>query len=925
MTGTCRQIQDTLATEGVRALRSDEEVQQHVAECSDCFAVLESLNALDETFDALPKIDAPDAAVERLLARRSGGAVSTPVLSGRPFLSGWRSGLRWSLPLAGAGAAVVVVLLLPLTRPEVPGLAELEMARVEPGQSMLSTEQVAELDQVKEQRRAGNRPIDGNEAPARFGDLTELQADPPAGQTVTGFYEDSRVDGLASRPSQTENVAGEEQSSGAPQLEAGGGLASNLERDERANQNKDETDDFGDGNDDADDADDAFRANNTLARGRDAVDRKIVGGVVETTVPSAGPSNVQPVRVGGDSGIEPPDRVEYVAPVFPDVAQNARAQGVVLLEVQIAADGEVIGVRILRSIPLLDDAAVEAVEQWGYAPPIVGGVAVPVVMTVPVSFTIQDTPDVQSSPGMSPDGGAIAARSFVEDRARTERLSFQPARGYWANTYVPGDPVLRGLRAVLAPDSSAHVDGPVELHDASHRVRQPFDRPSDSAVAVYIASDHSATDGPRRALVQVGLQAAPRHAGHRVAMRLAIVVDLPGPVTPALVEPVRELLESFAAARGPADRFSLVVAGHDLRLSADEFRYGAINVGLRDILEAGPRGADNPDLESAMRFAVRTVTAENTSASIPGAGAVVLVTSQPFGASTVAVERLAMRSAAAGIPVSVVGVGDGYDADAIDRIVLAGQGNRRVMRSAGDAAALVDRELSASSRVVARALRLRIRLAPGVKLVEVIGSERLGTSKVERVRETERQLDRELARSLGIESDRGKDEDGIQIVIPSFHAGDSHTVLLDVVAPGPGVLADVTVRYKDLVFLRNGVARATTSLHRGDDVVGPLQANVLKNFLAHRLSETLERSARLLSRSQPAEALRTLVEARQFLVGLRAELRWLVTDPDLNADLTMLQEYVSLLDTDATEADRVYWSRSMRYAGLLKILPRPVT
>ena len=59
MTGTCRQIQDTLATEGVRALRSDEEVQQHVAECSDCFAVLESLNALDETFDALGRRNRP--------------------------------------------------------------------------------------------------------------------------------------------------------------------------------------------------------------------------------------------------------------------------------------------------------------------------------------------------------------------------------------------------------------------------------------------------------------------------------------------------------------------------------------------------------------------------------------------------------------------------------------------------------------------------------------------------------------------------------------------------------------------------------------------------------------------------------------------------------------------------------------------------
>ena len=260
-------------------------------------------------------------------------------------------------------------------------------------------------------------------------------------------------------------------------------------------------------------------------------------------------------------------------------------------------------------------------------------------------------------------------------------------------------------------------------------------------------------------------------------------------------------------------------------------------------------------------------------------------------------------------------MGQDYDLDDIDQVVLAGQGNRRVLRAEGDATALVDRELSASSRVVARALRLRIRLAPGVQLVDVVGSTRLGTSQAAQVRETERRLDRELARSLGIASDRGDDEDGIQIVIPGFHAGDSHAILLDVVAPGPGPLADVTVSYKDLVFLRNGVARATTSLRRGEDQIGPLQANVLKNFLAHRLSVTLEHSARLLSRQQPGAARRTLVEAGRLLVGLRARLRGLVADPDLGRDLGMLQAYVRLLETDATEAERTYWSRSMRYAG----------
>ena len=307
-----------------------------------------------------------------------------------------------------------------------------------------------------------------------------------------------------------------------------------------------------------------------------------------------------------------------------------------------------------------------------------------------------------------------------------------------------------------------------------------------------------------------------------------------------------------------------------------------------------------------MRLAVRTVSAESTSPQQPGAGAVVLVTSQPLGAATDSVERIASRCAAAGMPVSVIGLGDRHDLDAIDRIVLAGHGNRRLLRVASEdaARALVDRELSASSRVVARALRLRIRLAPGVKLVDVVGSRRLGTSDTARVRAMEQRLDRELARSLGIESDRGDDDDGIQIVIPGFYADDSHVIVLDVVAPGPGALADVTVKYKDLVNLRNGVARATTSLARGKRRAGPIEANVLKNFLAYRLSEALTHSARLLSQDQPTAALDTLASTRHLFVGLRAEMPGLTNDADVASDVSLLRQHETLLAESAVDSDR---------------------
>jgi TonB family protein len=46
-------------------------------------------------------------------------------------------------------------------------------------------------------------------------------------------------------------------------------------------------------------------------------------------------------------------------------------------------------VKVLGSVPLLDRAAVEAVQQWRYTPTRLNGVAIPIIMTVRVTFTLK--------------------------------------------------------------------------------------------------------------------------------------------------------------------------------------------------------------------------------------------------------------------------------------------------------------------------------------------------------------------------------------------------------------------------------------------------------------------------------------------------------------------------------------------------------
>jgi len=92
------------------------------------------------------------------------------------------------------------------------------------------------------------------------------------------------------------------------------------------------------------------------------------------------------VRVGGS--IAPPQKLKDVRPVYPEVARQSGVQGVVIIEAAIGDDGRVSASRVLRSIPLLDQAALDAVRLWEFTPTLLNGAPIPVVMTMTVNFTL---------------------------------------------------------------------------------------------------------------------------------------------------------------------------------------------------------------------------------------------------------------------------------------------------------------------------------------------------------------------------------------------------------------------------------------------------------------------------------------------------------------------------------------------------------
>jgi TonB family protein len=596
-------------------------------------------------------------------------------------------------------------------------------------------------------------------------------------------------------------------------------------------------------------------------------------------------------RARGEIGLldqNVPSKRVHREPMYPEAATQARVEGTVVLELTLDREGNVSGIRVVQSVPPLDAAAIEAVREWKYAP---SESDAPRVFRVPVRFTL-DTPDDASLPSL-----------FVE-RSRVEGLRFQHATGYWANTYLPGDPRLRRLEARLRNASLP------PLHRSARPALLEVDPSSNAALSVFVRADRRGLTEKTRLLVQVGLRASDGHARRRPPLNLGVVLYLPDTIDADTARDATALLQSLESARELGDRFRLVVAGPGGGevLSPETFRHGPLTVALQDVI--GNRSRPSLSVTDALALALQNVHAGDDPTMPLGTSVVVLMTGRGLGGERESLERLARESALGGVSTSVIGIGSSRDEGELESLALSGQGRRYGLDKPEEAPGIIDRELTAGSRTVARAVRLSIRLAEGVHLVDVLGSQSLSERETERVRAEERSIDLRLARNLGIEADRGKDEDGIQIVIPAFYAGDAHSILLDVVADGPGAIAEVSARFKDLVQLENTVTSASLALLRSDAPPSPLETSVLDDYLEYRVSEGLRAASDALGRGDAAGASEALLRTRALVSA------------GTTADLALLDSYLQWLPRLASPDEFSYFRDSLLYASALKFTHR---
>lgn len=86
---------------------------------------------------------------------------------------------------------------------------------------------------------------------------------------------------------------------------------------------------------------------------------------------------------------EYPEVITAPKPEYPSIAQQANVDGQVELQVLVGKDGHVKDVKVVKSIPMLDAAAIAAAKQYIFKPALSNNRPVAVWVRVPMRFSLQ--------------------------------------------------------------------------------------------------------------------------------------------------------------------------------------------------------------------------------------------------------------------------------------------------------------------------------------------------------------------------------------------------------------------------------------------------------------------------------------------------------------------------------------------------------
>ena len=166
-----------------------------------------------------------------------------------------------------------------------------------------------------------------------------------------------------------------------------------------------------------------------------------------------------PIRALGD--IKPPKVIRLIQPIYPDEARKAGIQGVVILEAKTDLYGHVKEVKVLRSIPALDQAAIDAVKQWIYEPMIVNREPREVIFTTTVRFQLDKKKDEVNGVAIAVASGVVASDSS-KPPVRAENDIKPPKVIKLVQPEYPDKAKEAGIQGVVIMEATTDIYGRVK-------------------------------------------------------------------------------------------------------------------------------------------------------------------------------------------------------------------------------------------------------------------------------------------------------------------------------------------------------------------------------------------------------------------------------------------------------------------------------
>jgi len=527
--------------------------------------------------------------------------------------------------------------------------------------------------------------------------------------------------------------------------------------------------------------------------------------------------------------------------------------------------------------------------------------------------------------GAVPGKSAVMTKSEPAGAKEWAEVQAAPAdpNAYYASTYEPGYGERERVAKLVS--NGVVVEGKeIKLAAFAREYGQGFPMPTDTALGLSAETEQAkiVPDGGTTYL-QVGIQAIEMEAPERPPLNIALVIDRSGSMgEQSKLDYAKRAAVELVNRLDRRDRLALIT--YDSKPSVavpstpvkDKARFTSAIEAL------------NPGNLTNIYAALETAYGQMaTSLSGDTINTLILLSDGQVTAGTS--DRAAFRDLVRtqfdkGIQTTTIGMGLDFAEDLMSLLAREGKGAYHFVQDADSIQTILEREIDDLTHVVAKALRLRIVLDEGVKLLRACGTEALTEEEKARVRADERSIDRSTYEDLGISMDRQEDpnEPGIKMMMPHFYMGDSHVVLLEVEVPegrGRHKIADVYLKYKDVVFRRNREASAEAWVDSAADKseqVASTRMSVRKNRCGFETGEALLKAARTIAAGNTAEA-RRIVDERMAVLGVAAR-EW--NDTDVERDHELLGRYqevlVSLGQRDLRDNQLgKYLAKSFSYSG----------